>query len=47
MNVRILNHTHPFNNAALNRLVWMLFCIALWALGLILCETIIEKLYFR
>jgi hypothetical protein len=47
MNVRILNRTHPLNDAALFRLVWMLFCIALWALGLVLCETIIEELYFR
>lgn len=29
------------------RTVWLLFCGALWGLGLALCVVIIEKLYFR
>ncbi|MGO9246514.1 MAG: hypothetical protein ACLPT4_04000 [Verrucomicrobiia bacterium] len=26
---------------------WLLFCGALWGLGLALCAVIVEKLYFR
>jgi hypothetical protein len=27
--------------------VWLLFCGAMWGLGLALCAVIIEKLYFH
>jgi hypothetical protein len=29
------------------RTLWLLFCGALWGLGIALCAVIIEKLYFR
>ncbi|MGA2602892.1 MAG: hypothetical protein ABSG14_01555 [Verrucomicrobiia bacterium] len=29
------------------RTVWLLFCGAMWGLGLALCAVIIEKLYFH
>jgi hypothetical protein len=47
MNVRLAPRMYPVRNAVLNRLVWMLICICLWALGILLCETVIEHLYFR
>jgi hypothetical protein len=47
MNVRLASPTYPPRHAALGRVVWMLICICLWGLGIILCETVIDHLYFR
>jgi hypothetical protein len=47
MNVRFGQQLDAHRNAALPRVAWMVLFISLWALGIILCETIIERLYFR
>ena len=47
MNVSFAQHPESHRNTTLPRVMWMLIFISLWALGIILCETIIERLYFR
>ena len=47
MNVRIDHHRYPLRNQTLACFAWMVFCISLWAAGILLCKTIIETLYFR
>ena len=47
MNVSLHHHTHPLKDTTLTCLAWLIFCIILWALGLLLCEMIIERLYLR
>jgi hypothetical protein len=37
----ILTEDHP-----LTRLLWLLFCVSIWALGFALSVLIIENLYF-
>ncbi len=47
MNVRFDHHQSPSKNQTLACITWLVFCIALWAAGILLCKTIIETLYFR
>ena len=47
MNVSLPHHSHPLKDAKLACLAWLIFCITLWALGFLLCATIIERLYLR
>ena len=44
MNLRFDHHMY---HGVLSTLAWLAFCISLWALAILLCETVIEHLYFR
>ena len=43
------NVQHPFltEDRPLTRLLWLLFCVSIWVLGIALSALIIENLYFR
>jgi hypothetical protein len=47
MNVKLEHHQYPPKNPTLACFAWMVFAIALWTAGILLCEKIIEALYFR
>jgi len=43
----LTRHEYPLRNQRRAIVSWLLFCIALWATGILVCEKIIEALYFR
>jgi len=47
MNLRFDHHMYRPKDGMLSTLAWLAFCISLWALAILLCETVIEHLYFR
>jgi hypothetical protein len=47
MNIHDIHHSPLAVDRPLTRLLWLLFWISIWVLGLGLCDLIIEKLYFR
>jgi hypothetical protein len=47
MNVRAVKPTDLHRIAIRRQIVWFVSCLFFWALGIILCEIVIEQLYFR
>ena len=47
MNVRFNLHKYPLRHQTLACFAYMVFCIFLWATGIILCDKLIQALYFR
>jgi hypothetical protein len=47
MNVRNVQHPFLTEDRPRTRLLWLLFCVSIWALGIALSVLIIENLYFR
>jgi hypothetical protein len=47
--MKMSNVQHPFltEDRPLTRLLWLLFCVSIWALGIALSVLIIENPYFR
>jgi hypothetical protein len=46
--MKMSNVQHPLltEDRPLTRVLWLLVCASIWALGIALAEQIIEKLYF-
>ena len=47
--MKLSNVHHPFLSGDRPRapLLWLLFCISVWGLGIAVSVLLIEKLYFR
>ena len=47
--MKLVNVQHPSltEDRPLARLLWLLFCVSIWVLGIALSALIIEKLYCR
>jgi len=46
MNVRFGHHQYPPRHQTLAFVTWLVFCISLWAVGILLSKMIIEALYY-
>jgi len=46
MKVSKFHHPLLAEDRPLTRLLWLLFCVSLWALGIALSALVIQKLYF-